>query len=99
MRIKKVDANQKEIVEGLRKYPGISVAHTHILGDGFPDIVVGCRGVNYLFEIKDGSKPPSARKLTEDETLWHGRWGGQVNIVMNLEDILAVMKYPIDRNN
>ena len=94
MRIKKVDANQKQIVQGLRKYPGISVSHTHIIGDGFPDIVVGFRGSNFLFEIKDGSKPPSARKLTPDEEIWHNKWAGQIEIVKNIDEILNLMDYP-----
>ncbi len=37
---KRTDANQNEIVEGLRKV-GCTVAVTSAAGDGFPDIVVG----------------------------------------------------------
>jgi len=47
----KVDANQKQIVNALRKC-GYSVLHLHTLGKGAPDIVVGVSGMNYLFEIK-----------------------------------------------
>ena len=63
----KVDNNQREIVKKLRKIPGVTVSITSALGDGFPDIVVGYKGVNHLIEIKDGSKPPSRRKLTPAE--------------------------------
>ena len=81
----KVDTNQPEIVKALRAV-GATVEPTHMIGRGFPDIVVGYRGMNYLLEIKDGDKVPSKRKLTDDEAEWHGRWNGSVNIVETIED-------------
>lgn len=87
MRAKRVDANQKQIVAALRKIPGVTVHLTHMVADGFPDIVVGYKGRNYLFEIKDGSKPPSAQKLTPDEQVFHDTWKGQVNIATCFDDI------------
>ena len=57
MRIRaRVDANQKKIVSQLREI-GCSVLHTHQLGKGAPDIIVGYNNLNYLVEIKDGDKP------------------------------------------
>ena len=50
---KRIDANQPEIVDGLRRI-GATVRSTATIGIGFPDICVGFRGKNYLFEIKDG---------------------------------------------
>jgi Holliday junction resolvase len=79
-RAARVDANQKEIVEYLRKR-GASVQLLHTVGKGCPDIVVGYGGCNYLFEIKDGSKPASQRKLTPDEQEWHDEWKGSVLVV------------------
>lgn len=61
----KVDANQKEIVNVLRKM-GAVVIITSQLKNAF-DILVGYRGVLYAMEIKDGSLPPSRQKLTEGE--------------------------------
>ena len=87
---KRVDANQPDIVRDLRQV-GASVAHTHMVGQGFPDIVVGFRGQNYLFEIKDGAKPPSKRKLTPDEEQWHLAWNGQVTVVKNINEALAAI--------
>lgn len=81
----KKDANQDDIVSGLRAI-GATVAITHMLGDGFVDIVVGFRGFNYLLEIKDGSKPPSRRKLTPDEQTFHEGWNGQIDIVESVDD-------------
>jgi hypothetical protein len=86
-RAARVDANQNEIVETLRRV-GASVAVTSHVGGGFPDIVVGFRGVNYLFEIKDGSKPPSKRRLTEDEQGWHDGWNGEVIVVNSADEAL-----------
>lgn len=86
----KVDSNQKEVVAVLRKF-GASVEHLHTLGKGAPDILVGFRNKNYLFEIKDGSKPPSAQQLTEDEKLWHMVWAGQVAVVRSPDEALSAI--------
>ena len=65
MRIKaRVDSNQKDIVSQLRKI-GCSVLHTHQLGKGAPDIIVGYDLRNYLVEIKDGNRPLSQQQLTK----------------------------------
>lgn len=86
----KVDANQAEVVEALRSL-GASVYITSGVGSGFPDIVVGFRGQNYLFEIKDENQPPSAKKLTEHEVMFAKDWRGQVNTIENVYEALKVM--------
>lgn len=66
-RAPRLDANHLEVVRALRA-AGCAVWSTAALGGGFPDLVVfhvRC-GVR-LLEVKDGSKPPSARRLTDDE--------------------------------
>lgn len=87
----RVDRNQKEIVEHLREI-GASVLVMAALGHGAPDLVVGYKSKNYLFEIKDGMKPPSAQKLTPDEQKFHDSWRGTIRIVHSWEDALAVLK-------
>ena len=89
----RVDANQPELVSQLRSIPGVKVAITSSLGGGFPDLVIGYRGVNYFVELKDGDKPPSKRKLTSDEKRWHKMWDGygQVATCKNLEECLGVI--------
>lgn len=84
---KRIDNNQNEIVKGLRKC-GYSVAITSMIGKGFPDIVVGAKNKNYLFEIKKTTKD----KLTEHEEKFAMFWGGQVNIVYCLDDCLEIIK-------
>lgn len=86
----RVDDNQPQIVADLRRL-GLEVAITSSLGGGFPDIVVARAGVNWLFEIKDANKPPSARKLTPAEELWHQFWTGQVDVITSTDDALRIM--------
>ena len=89
--IRKTDANHKTIIDQLRRIPGISVFSTHTIGKGFPDIVTGYKGSNYLFEIKDGTKVKSAQKLTEDEVKFHTKWNGQINIITTFEEAITIM--------
>ena len=87
----RIDSNQNEIVECFRKL-GASVAITSQLGDGFVDIVVGAHGKTCLVEIKDGSKPPSARKLTDEEQNFHNNWKGSIAVVENELDAYELMR-------
>ena len=89
-RAARVDENQREIVAALRA-AGATVEPLHFVGRGFPDILVGYRGRNYLIEIKDGRKPPSRRRLTPDEQAWHERWRGQVAVAESVEDALKII--------
>lgn len=83
----KVDANQSEIVAALRAV-GCTVLSLASMGDGCPDAIVGRGGVNYLLEIKDGTKPPSRRKLTPAEQEWVDSWRGQVTVVESVQEAL-----------
>ena len=89
-RAAKTDANQGEIVDALRAV-GASVQPLHAVGGGVTDLLVGFRGANYLIEVKDGRKPPSARKLTPDQERWHRDWRGQVSIAEWPEDALRII--------
>lgn len=90
-RAARIDANQNEIVCALRGV-GATVAITSMVGAGFPDIVVGYRGQNYMIEIKDGSKPPSRRRLTDDEQKFHDLWRGTVIVVNNIDEALQLLE-------
>jgi hypothetical protein len=86
----RVDANQEAIVRALEK-AGCSVQSLSALGAGVPDLLVGTRDRNCLLEIKDSSKPPSARKLTPAQEAWHKSWRGKVAVVTTpLEALEAV---------
>jgi len=86
----RIDANQPEIVKALRAV-GASVQSLADMGRGVPDLLVGWRGLNLLFEVKDGAKPPSARRLTPDEERWHRGWRGQVVVVEDPRSALAAL--------
>ena len=86
----KADANQSEIVAALRKV-GATVQHLHSVGQGCPDLAVGYRGATYLLECKDGSKPPSARKLTDNQIEWHANWRGHVAVVATVKEALTAI--------
>lgn len=56
-------------MDTLRK-AGAEVTSLHQVGGGVPDLLVSYRNKWYLIEVKDGSKPPSARMLTDDQRKW-----------------------------
>ena len=82
----RVDGNQSSIVKEFRKC-GASVTPTHAHGKGFPDLVVGFDGVNYLVEVKDPDQPPSKQKLTPDQVKFFEGWGGQICVVKTFDDV------------
>jgi len=89
-RAAKVDRNQAEVVAILRQ-AGATVYPSHAVGQGFPDLVVGYRKINYLMEVKDGDKPPSGRKLTKDQIKFFDEWLGQVVKVETGEEALRAI--------
>jgi hypothetical protein len=88
----RVDDNQRAIVEWLRGV-GAFVQSLAALGKGVPDLLVGFRGVWYVFEIKDGTKRPSARRLTDDEIGWHtiANLHAPTYTVTSIDDVAAVL--------
>lgn len=87
----RIDANQPAIVAAIRKL-GATVLHLHTIGKGAPDILIGYQGKNALVELKDGAKPPSARKLTPDEQKFHAEWRGQVAIIESVDEAIAFIQ-------
>lgn len=82
---KRTDANQAEIVRALRQN-GARVQDLHEVGHGCPDILVGFRGRNFLFEIK-----MPGEKLNEIENKWHSDWRGIAYIVYSADDALNIL--------
>ena len=85
-RAHRLDANHSELVDAFRSM-GCSVLSLAGLGNGCPDIVVGLGGIQVMVEIKDGSRPPSARKLTPDEARFRGSWTGGYKIVEDMDGV------------
>lgn len=89
---KRTDANHGNVVAELRRWmPEASVFDTSGAGRGFPDLVVGWHGKNYLFELKDPEKPASRRDLTESQKDMHMAWQGQIAIAHSAAEICAII--------
>lgn len=89
----RVDKNQKAIVEAARRY-GATVHITSQVGKGFPDLVIGYRGKNWLVEVKDGEAPLSQQHLTVDEADWHARWRGNVRVIKSIDELVEMLNEP-----
>ena len=89
-RAAKIDANHGDIVEALRGI-GCSVLSLAPLGKGAPDLLVGYWGRNTILEVKDGSKPPSKRKMTPDEEAFAEAWRGQYAVVETVEQAIEAV--------
>jgi hypothetical protein len=83
----RIDANQPLIVKALRE-AGASVLSLSPMGSGCPDLLVGFGGRNFLMEIKDPTKKPSQRELTDDEKEFMRAWLGQVTVVETADEAL-----------
>jgi hypothetical protein len=84
------DDNEKEIVAAMRE----AGAYVKVINDeGLFDLLVSYRGETMLIEVKDGSKPPSARRLTDAEQKFHDEWpGSDLYIVNSVEEALALLR-------
>lgn len=84
-RIGRRDENEPEIVRVLAQI-GASVLRLHDC-----DLLVGYRGKNILIELKDGAKPPSARKLTDKQLIFRAEWRGQYDVAHSIDDVLHIL--------
>ena len=91
MRAARRDANETKIVDALRACGAVVRYVTQ--GDGIPDLLVGYKGYTILLEVKDGSKPPSARKLSLAEEKFFMEWeGGMLAKVESVQEALDILK-------
>lgn len=81
-RAARVDANLSAVVDAFRRM-GCSVHVTN----GMWDCTVGYGGLSMLVEVKDGSKPPSARRLTPAQVRFREHWTGGVRLVKDMNDV------------
>lgn len=93
---RKIDDNQPEIVKALRRVPGITVKVMSRQSDGVADLIVkrehGGQVTRRWLEIKDGSKPPSARALTPAEEEFRDLVGHDAYaVVLSPDDALVAM--------
>lgn len=90
MRANNTDGNQTEIITRFKKF-GCSVLNISSLKKCC-DIIVSKHGRSIFVEIKDGSKVPSARKLTEGEQLFKAQTQGIWRLVESVADADEVIK-------
>lgn len=102
-RAARTDRNHSEIA-GAFVSLGMAVRSLAAVGGGIPDLIVSCgpapdpeaemsfAGVNVLVEVKDGEKPPSARKLTPEQIEFRKEWRGPVATVKDLDGVETVVK-------
>ena len=87
----RVDGNQPELVEYIRKLGG-SFQHTHTV-PGALDGIVGFRGIDQRVEIKDPTQPKKKQLLTEMEETTFIMWKGRKPIIVSTkEDCKALLK-------
>ena len=89
-RAARVDDNHRSIAVALKAI-GCSVLSLAPLGKGAPDLLVGYWGRNTILEVKDGSKPPSKRRLTPDEEAFAEAWRGQYAVVETVEQAIEAV--------
>lgn len=88
------DEKHDQIAADLRSV-GASVVDASGIGFGFPDMLVGYRGVNILLEVK---KPPTKRgkragkhRMEKSQIQFHEEWKGQKAIVETSDQAFAVL--------
>ena len=92
-RAARVDSNHSELVRFARSLGAIiEVIPGSNSSPGRPDLLVGFRGRTFLLEVKDGSKPPSERELSDNEQKQQVSWNlhcpGIYRIVTSPKDAL-----------
>ena len=87
-RAAKVDANQPEIVKEFRRLGWYVLIISQL--KNCCDILVSKEGRAIAIEIKDGSKPPSAQKLSEGELKFKNEWQGEYALVNCINDVRKI---------
>ena len=87
-RAESTDTNQKDIVKELRKFASVELNHD--------DILVGYKGVNYWYEIKNPNAANKNRKVYQSkkqdgQKKLEAEYKGHYKIVCSLEEILEDM--------
>lgn len=98
---KRTDENHKELIAELREVlPDATITDLSGVGKGVPDILIGWKKMNFLFEIKDGEKTKSQRSLTDAQKDFHLKHQGQANVVTSAAEVCAILaRIFYDKNN
>ena len=84
----KTDANHAAIRDELRVVLHDGVIHDCRSGhNGFPDLCIGWKGFNFLYEIKK----KGGSRLTNSQVSFHQNWQGQAAVCRSATEVLADM--------
>lgn len=84
------DANERSIIKAMEA-EGAFVRQ--INDEGRFDLLVWYKGNTLLMEVKDGAKPPSARRLSDAEQKFHDEWpGSNLHVVICEAEAIAVLR-------
>lgn len=88
-RAARIDANHREIVDGLRAI-GAAVTSLAAIGSGVPDLLVSFRGRWHLVEVKRPRGPRGGRggALTAEQRTWIAIQRAPIHVVRSLSDAL-----------
>jgi hypothetical protein len=88
----KVDRNHAEVRDALRQI-GWWVKDASKWGEGWPDLMIAKPGRYMFVEVKDGTRPPSERKLTPAQVRVHAELqaaGVPVVVVTSVEQAIRL---------
>ena len=97
-RAAKIDANQPEIVEYFRKAGAVVDIVSSLPGIGY-DLICNFRDVIVLVEVKDGSKPPSERRLTDSEYAAWERHGSKFSVISSVDEAAGLLESMAEHGN
>jgi hypothetical protein len=91
----KIDENQPDIVLAFQG-AGCSVQSLAPVGLGCPDLLVGCRGVDFLVEVKNPDRAKGGKdydgKTLRIQSEWRARWlGRRVEVVSTRAEALSLV--------
>jgi hypothetical protein len=94
----KPDKNQEGLVK-LGRRLGATIRITSLVGFGFPDFVLGFRGINLLGEVKRPdkivvglkTKPRKPTKTEQRQAAFRAEWTGQVAELSGPADMVALL--------
>ena len=87
---KRTDGNHNQVkVDFKAAMPEASVEDMSHVGGGVPDLAIGVFGDNFWVEIKDPTKPPCKRRLTNAQVGFHTNWQGTVWVCHSAAEIGA----------
>ena len=87
------DSNHGDVAAGFESV-GCTVANLPETGlPGFPDLLVGCMGVNHLVEVKNLETAYGRAGFQPSQAAWARDWrGGKVWIVHSRDEAIALVQ-------